>query len=449
MRSNNIYISILMGLLISITSCDDNKDDFLKEYDTIFYFRNSGKQDIMLYKTGEDANYSITINKSGSNLNSRGTVYVSVLDSDKMDAYNQENGTSYKILPRASYQFVSETSIEFNENDSYKFFDVKFKTDMIYDLYNNQNYVLPLILNSSDSINFKKQTILINPTIGIPSVYLTKTGYILNPLSDKGQEQVELSLPLTMSATNKWEFNCTVEIDKTLIDTYNQENNVNYLLLPDEAFTLSENGIVSFASTDQIVNLIIQIDKTKLSYGNYILPFRLTDCSRESFIIDQNNNTCLFGISYTPDISDLKTIELSESMLSSNAVEPTEGALANLIDGDTNTFFHSAWSISVDDAHYLQIELNKATSAFTFNFIGRKTGGSGNPKIIDIYSSIDGSNFEKVSSIAQENLPTGAEASYSSPVIVMPESKYIRITVPQNMSGGSYFVFSEFSMKGL
>ena len=31
----------------------------------------------------------------------------------------------------------------------------------------------------------------------------------------------------------------------------------------------------------------------------------------------------------------------------------------------------------------------------------------------------------------------------------MPESKYIRFVVPQNMTGGSYFVFSEFSMKGL
>ncbi len=446
---STIYIVILLGLLTSITSCNDNKDEFLEDYDTIFYFLNSGEQNITIYKTGEDANHTVTINKAGSNLQSEGTVYVSVLSNDEINAYNQENGTSYTMLPETSYKLLTQRAVEFNKNDLYKFFEILFKTDVIDNLDSNKDYVLPLILNSNDSVNSKKQIILVNPTVEIPSVYFTKTGYILNSLSDKSQEQVELLLPLTISATNKWEFNCTVEVDETLIDTYNQENGVNYLSLPSEAFSLNENGIVEFNSTDQIANLKIQVDRTKLSYGNYILPLRLTSCSKESFAIDQESNTCLFGISYTPDISDLKVIELSESMLSSNAVEPTEGSLANLLDGNTDTYFHSAWSISVTDAHYLQVELDEATSAFTFNFIGRKSGGSGNPKNIDIYSSVDGINFEKVISIMQEDLPTGAEASYASPVIVMPESKYIRFTVPQNMSGGSFFVFSEFSMKGL
>ena len=449
MRGNNIYLSMLLGLLVLITSCDDNKDEFLSDFDTIFYFLNSGEQNLTLYKTGENTDYAVTINKAGSDLGSAGTVSVAVLDDSQMALYNQENGTDYTALPETAFEFLSQASMNFGSGEQYKVFEVQFKTDMIDGLGSDLNYVLPLSLSSTDSVNAEKQIVIINPEVEIPSVYFTKTGYVANLLSDKGEEQVALSLPLTMSATNKWEFNCTVEIDEALIDTYNQENNVSYTLLPAESYTLAGDGTVVFTAEDQTVNLDVNVDRTKLSYGNYILPLRLTECSKESFVIDQDKNTCLFGISYTPDASDLVAIDLTAEMLSSNAVEPSEGSLANLLDGDVNTYFHSAWSVYVPDAHYLQVDLTNSLSAFSFDFTGRATGGAGNPKVIDIYASTDGTTFEKVSTIAQENLPTGAAGAYASPVIVMPESKYIRFVVPQNMTGGSYFVFSEFSMKGL
>ncbi|MFV0266033.1 MAG: BT_3987 domain-containing protein [Draconibacterium sp.] len=449
MRGNNKYLSMLLGLLILIASCDDNKDEFLSDYDTIFYFLKSGEQDLTLYKTGENTDHSITINKAGSNLNATGVANVSVLDDAQMALYNQENETAYSVLPATAYEFLSATSIDFGVNDKYKIFQIQLKTDVIESLGNEANYVLPLSLTSQDSVNAKKQILILSPTVEIPVVYFTQTGYVSNSLTDNGDTQVSLSLPLTLSATNKWDFDCTVEIDETLIAAYNEENNVNFTLLPSNAYTLTGNGTVSFTSEDQTVKLDINVDRTKLTYGNYILPLRLTECSRESFAIDQANNTCLFGISYTPDAADLVPLALTAGMLSSNAVEPSEGSLANLLDGDVNTYFHSAWSVNVEGHHYLQVDLNSAISAFTFDFTGRATGGAGNPKTIDIYASADGATYEKVTTITQDQLPTGAKATYSSPVIVMPESTSIRFVVPQNMNGGSYFVFSEFSMKGL
>lgn len=446
---NNKFISILLGLLVLMTSCDDNKDEFLSDFDTIFYFLNSGEQDLTLYKTGENADYSITINKAGSNLNSSGSVSVSVLSNEQIEAYNLENGTSYTALPEATYEFMSQTSIDFGSGEQYKFLDVQFKTDDIGDLSSTGNYVLPLELHSEDSVNVEKQVVIISPVVEIPSVYFTKSGYASNMLSDKGEERITLTLPVTISAENKWEFECEVEVDEDLIDTYNQENDVNYILLPTDAYSLSGDGNVVFTSADQIVDIEIEVDRTKIGYGNYILPLRLTECSKDAFEINQDMSTCLFGVSYTPDISDLVAIDLTASMLSSNAVEPTEGSLANLLDGNTGTYFHSAWSVSVANSHYIQVGLSESVSAISFDFIGRSTNGNGNPKTIVIYSSLDGTTFEKVSKIAQEELPTGALASYTSPVVVMPESKYIRFVVPQNMNGGSYFVFSEFSMKGL
>lgn len=449
MKSYKIYLSMLLGLIFAMVSCDDNKDEFLDDYATIFYFLDSGEQNLTLYKTGEDTDYPIIINKAGSDRYATGEVVVSVLDGSQLALYNQEYETSFTALPANTYEFLTSSSIDFESNESYKTFQVQLKTDAIDALDKNINYVLPLSLTSQDSVNTEKQVLIINPTVEIPSVYFTKTGYVSNTLSDNGATQVNLSLPITLTADNKWEFDCTVEIDETLINAYNEENNVNYTLLSSGSYTLTGNGTVSFTSEDQTVELGINIDRTELSYGNYILPLRLTECSRESFEIDEDNSTCLFGISYTPDASELVAIALTADMLSSNAVEPSEGSLANLLDGDTNTYFHSAWSVYVEGQHYLQVDLNSTISAFSFEFTGRATGGAGNPKTIDIYSSNDGATYTKVTTISEENLPTGALASYSSPVIVMPESTSVRFVVPQNMNGGSYFVFSEFSMKGL
>ena len=47
------------------------------------------------------------------------------------------------------------------------------------------------------------------------------------------------------------------------------------------------------------------------------------------------------------------------SQLSSNAIEPTEGSLAELIDNDITTYFHSTWSQNnaTGAKHYLQVDL--------------------------------------------------------------------------------------------
>lgn len=44
-------------------------------------------------------------------------------------------------------------------------------------------------------------------------------------------------------------------------------------------------------------------------------------------------------------------IALTAADLSTNAQEPTEGPIANLLDGNTGTFFHTAWSVNIPAPH--------------------------------------------------------------------------------------------------
>ena len=82
-----LMISLLFSLTVGFVACDDNKDEFLSDYSTILYFRNSGEVPLTLYKTGEDTEYQLTVNKSGSDRSSVTDVEVAVLDDSVLDAY--------------------------------------------------------------------------------------------------------------------------------------------------------------------------------------------------------------------------------------------------------------------------------------------------------------------------------------------------------------------------
>lgn len=440
----------LFGLLFAQTACEDNKDEFLGDYDTILYFKNSGAVALTLYKTGEDTPYQLIVDKAGSNAAATTEVEIAVMDANALSIYNAENGTSYQALPATCYE-LGATSLNFASSELYKHAEVTFKTDNIDALpeLSIGNYVLPLQLTGSpDSINAEKNQVFLVPTVIIPSVYFTHTGYTMNSFTDAGPVEATFSLPIALPMTNQWSFDCTVEKDEALLDEYNQENGLDLALLPASNYTLSNNGTVSFTPDYDSKSLEIKVNRTNLNYGNYVLPLRLTGCTQPGFVIDGQRNTSLYGISYVPDESRLAQVSLTAGMLSTNAQEPSEGSLANLLDGNVETYFHSAWSVAVEGAHYLQVALPTEGSALKFSYTTRSSNGNAAPAEIVVSGSMDGTNFSTIGKLT-EGLPTGAAAVYASPVLVGKPFKYVRFTVPKNATGGDFFVWSEFSLKTL
>lgn len=126
------------------------------------------------------------------------------------------------------------------------------------------------------------------------------------------------------------------------------------------------------------------------------------------------------------------------SMLSSNAVEPKEGALANLIDGNYATYFHSDWSTGdVKEPHYLQVSLDKAVQQFTLFFERRNTNNNNRPTKIAIYGSNDETTWTKAWILAAD-LPTAKnDSTYTSPTIDLGTAyKYIRFVVLNTSNNG-------------
>ena len=140
------------------------------------------------------------------------------------------------------------------------------------------------------------------------------------------------------------------------------------------------------------------------------------------------------------------------SKFSSNAVEPKEGALANLLDNNYSTFFHSSWSQAVNEKHYLQAEVSEPVESFIFYFKKRHNNNNNRPTDLTILGSADGETFTEVATINSGFPTTETVIDYMSDVVTASEAyKYFRFVINTTNNNGlnngyAFFTFSEFYM---
>ncbi len=160
---------------------------------------------------------------------------------------------------------------------------------------------------------------------------------------------------------------------------------------------------------------------------------------------------------------DYTALITSADQIASNS-QASEGNLANLIDGNTGTIFHSLWDGAMGNIatttgigwHNLQITLGKEISKMKFRFNGRDNtdGWHDNPTHITLYGTNDetlGASTAAADSLqwteivdmtkSEYGFPGNDNAvSYSSPVIDLKGSyKYLRFVVKHvsTMDGGN------------
>lgn len=151
-----------------------------------------------------------------------------------------------------------------------------------------------------------------------------------------------------------------------------------------------------------------------------------------------------------------------ESQLWTNALETREGSLEALIDDNINSYFHSAYSYTVDEIHCLYADLGKAVDKFVFTLMPRQSGYLDIPADVIIYGSNDITNWEDESAWTEvkhlaSGFPEKASTSYTSPGILMDKPyRYLRFQVLNTFSERyvtnsfgevrHYFTLSEFQI---
>ncbi len=118
---------------------------------------------------------------------------------------------------------------------------------------------------------------------------------------------------------------------------------------------------------------------------------------------------------------------------------------AHLLDGEYGTYFHSSWSNTGTDAHYLQADLQEPVSQFYFYFKKRQDNNNNRPTSITISGSNDGETFTEIQTISS-GLPVSSDKlDYLSALVKSSEAyRYIRFTVNSTSNSTIFFTFSEF-----
>lgn len=142
----------------------------------------------------------------------------------------------------------------------------------------------------------------------------------------------------------------------------------------------------------------------------------------------------------------------------------SEGSLANLLDGRTDTYYVSNWTNSVKTSPYLQVEAAEGYELcnFSVTYTTRNGGGAPVPATIEISASTNGTNYVSLQTFKKDTdaLPEASNAeSWTSPMLGNKDAeyRYVRFTVTEgyrssssnNSNGICHFGISEFGINNI
>lgn len=426
-------------LLAGGTSCEDSRDEYLEDYQTLVYFRNSGEQVVSLYLTGENTTYNIPICKSGRDLDATADAQILVMDQEQLDIYNLQNGTNYAQLPADCYKFLTETSFTFTSDDAYQVASVELMTNSVQALqeqHPEKDYILGLQVYSSRTISESVNLLLLSLEIAVPQLSFSTSGLVQSFYTGNSPVVNIYDNDVTLNIDNRWDFTCDLEVlDQEWLDAYNAENGTVYEMLPSDSYVLPEQ--VSFTSGSSSVSFELSVDRSNLMLlQEYLLPVRLTNSSKPEFSTEGESTMYLLNVRMDPD-----KVNLTADMISSPYTNAGDGqGVSALVDGDVsaNSWWHSYYGGGPvgdpDWGYYLDITLNEPLSAVVFRYATRSNPNAV-PADIRIGVSNDGQSWKEIGRV-NSGLPTDALVWASLPAFSSPESfTYIRFGVLASAGG--------------
>ncbi len=189
------------------------------------------------------------------------------------------------------------------------------------------------------------------------------------------------------------------------------------------------------------------IDNTRARYGAYKFYFQTFNVAHQGGDVSVVEATS--GIAPAVITVGKKTkIALTADQLSTNAQEPTEGPIKNLIDGNSGSFFHTRWSSpQLPLPQYIQINFKEPHKVFSLYYMNRNDSWttSGRASSAELQISNDGENWETLTTLT--GLPSAASAEYTSDYVVADKTfTYFRFNVIATSGNTKYFNMAEFAM---
>lgn len=425
---------VATGLTV-FSACSESEYDLENlvpnEYHKILYINKSGLQDQILYQTGEDATYRVSIIKGGSEPWQTANVSLEVMTQSDVDDKYGMTGIDYRVLPAENYSIGGTAS--FTGEDRYKEIDVTLKTDKIGELMASQpsvEWVLPLkAVSVTDSVNSNKDHVMIHVTdVVMPRLGFRNTSKIVT----WGTSDVSEDIPVALDVNNQWDFTCEVVKDDRYVDEYNAANGSHYKPLPAEFASQ-----ITFAAGSQGA-LGLKASVSALEKGEYMLALRLQNPSK--FAVSDQSVYTLFIHAPELDRSGWSFIASTEEQGGEGA---TNGYKEAAFDGDLGTFWHSSWANAFNGVknpplpHYMHIDLG-SQELHRVGLVNRQ----GNPYVREgeFYMSDGGLNDDEATwvKVGTFNLPQNADLVQFAVEPLGKRYLHIKITGSYNGSNTSF-----------
>ncbi len=138
------------------------------------------------------------------------------------------------------------------------------------------------------------------------------------------------------------------------------------------------------------------------------------------------------------------TTEGSAGYIWSNAPCPTEGDIANLVDGATNNYFHTAWedvTVSSGD-HYIAVDLGEDNTLTRFAFSHTtRSADNDHVKSVDVYGSDDNVTYKYLGSAS--GMPQTRDTFWQYEGVMIASHRYLRFNMHANRG---YWHMAEFDI---
>lgn len=442
-----IYIgSTLLALMLSGQSCSENYDIYPEEYAKVVMIKDAGENPLSVYSTDDKVGHKFVVMKGG-HTEEAATATLRAMTSEEFTTYQAESGKPYAMLPADCYSFSADgqttsAEIKFAPNETYKEVEVFVNADALgtfMETFDGSLYspVVPVVLESSDaSVNSYGSESFILPTYSEPT--LSFASQII-----AGSRSGEITATVTLPIQNSWDINFEVEVDPTVVSQCNMLNGTQYEAV--DASALTGNTSFTMPNGSSSVDIKLNVDFSKFTALNSVLPLRITGISVDG--IESNVTTGWIVVT-------MPRIPITAAMLSTNAQEPSEGPIANLLDGNVETFFHSLWSSTINEKHYIQVTLPETYSKVWIRYCNRHNNANNSLLYFYLYTGTSNDNLEfyKMYGWDTDGLKYGkAEWSTVSAELSTPQSVF-RIeeywTLADQANGIHFFSMSELEMYG-
>lgn len=478
----SIILSGLLGALVLTTGCE-KFDIYPEAYDGVFTIRNAGTRDLVVYATDELAEVPFTVMKGGYKPEIDSKATLKVMNDEEFAAYQESTGlVTYVPMSPECYSFSSDLDQNIDAVE-YEFAgkDDRSRTTNLYvrpnvirqwlidnadllgtDTDTPKTAIIPVLLTSdTDLVDENSNVSIIKVDMRIPSLEFDVNEFSArsinaSTLNPEGGNVYSPEMNFSIPCANPWGFTLHIGADKSAVQKYNMINGTSYLVLPSDAYELETDYYFAPGVTSMPLDLKINVDKLDIN-RNYCFAITInkktpitwnTDDNPGDALAVEGGKTFYFSVRVI-DVVILEPIALSTANVTTNDQEPTEGPLEGLFDGNTDTFFHSGWSVANPResvyASYLEIELPNPMSMFRFNMTTRNSAtAAGYVKKVHLYGTNDKNSWPTEPFAVIDNMNTqlnGAAAAGTfgddeNPYRADQPYKYLRFCVMES-NGGS------------